>query len=68
MTMRYRGGIPRCQGQRVVFARDLLNALAEDLVAKLSMKTGLAHHASAEERTRSLDYGGVSAVRPLRHD
>jgi hypothetical protein len=44
--------MPRGQGLRVIFARDLLNALRrrelDDLVAKLSMETGLAHHLSAE--------------------
>jgi hypothetical protein len=42
----------RRQGQRVIFARDLLNALRrcelDDLVAKHSMEAERAHHLSAE--------------------
>ncbi len=45
-------GLARRHGQRVVFARDLLNILRrrelDDAVAKLSIETGLAHHPSAE--------------------
>jgi len=46
------GGLARRQGQRVIFARDLLNTLRrrdlDDAVAKLSTETGLAHHPSAD--------------------
>jgi len=45
-------GLARRQGQRVIFARDLLSTLRQrDLdgaVAKLSTETGLAHHATAD--------------------
>ena len=45
-------GLARRQGQRVIFARDLLNTLRrrdlDDAVAKLSTETGLAHHPSAD--------------------
>jgi hypothetical protein len=45
-------GLARRQGQRVVFARDLLATLRrrelEDAAAKLSAETGLAHHPAAE--------------------
>jgi type IV secretory pathway VirD2 relaxase len=45
-------GLAQRQGQRVVFARDLLNTLRrrelDDAVARLSAETGLAHHPSAE--------------------
>ncbi len=45
-------GLARRHGQRVVFARDLLNILRrrelDDAFAKLSIETGLAHHPSAE--------------------
>jgi len=45
-------GLARRQGQRVIFARDLLNTLRrrelDDAVAKLSAETGLPHHPSAE--------------------
>jgi type IV secretory pathway VirD2 relaxase len=45
-------GLARRQGQRVIFARDLLDTLRrrelDDAVAKLSAETGLAHHPSAE--------------------
>ena len=45
-------GLARRMGQRIIFARDLLNTLRrrelDDAVAKLSTDTGLAHHPSAE--------------------
>jgi hypothetical protein len=45
-------GLAGRQGRSVIFARDLLNTLRrrelEDVIAKLSMGTGLAHHPSAE--------------------
>ena len=45
-------GLARRHGQRVIFARDLLNTLRrrdlDDAVAKLSTETGLAHHPSAD--------------------
>ena len=45
-------GLARRQGQRVIFARDLLNTLRrrelDDAVAKLSTETGLVHRPSAE--------------------
>ena len=45
-------GLARRQGQRIVFARDLLETLRrrdlDDAVARLSAETGLAHHPSAE--------------------
>ena len=45
-------GLARRQGQRVIFARDLLNTLRrrelEEVTAKLSAETGLAHRPSAE--------------------
>ena len=45
-------GLARRQGQRVIFARDLLNALRrrelDEVTAKLSAETGLAHRPSAE--------------------
>jgi type IV secretory pathway VirD2 relaxase len=45
-------GLARRQGQRVIFARDLLNTLRrrelDDAVAKLSTETGLARHSSAD--------------------
>ena len=45
-------GLARRQGQRVIFARDLLDTLRrrdlDDAVAKLSAETGLAHHPSAD--------------------
>jgi type IV secretory pathway VirD2 relaxase len=45
-------GLATRQGQRIIFARDLLNTLrrheVDDAVAKLSTETGLAHHPSAE--------------------
>jgi type IV secretory pathway VirD2 relaxase len=46
------GGLARQQGQRVIFARDLLATLRrrelEDAAAKLSTETGLAYHPAAE--------------------
>jgi hypothetical protein len=45
-------GLARRQGQRIIFAHDLLNTLRrrelDDAVAKLSTDTGLAHDPSAE--------------------
>jgi type IV secretory pathway VirD2 relaxase len=45
-------GLARRQGQRVILARDLLNTLRrrelEEVTAKLSAETGLAHRPSAE--------------------
>lgn len=45
-------GLARRQGQRIIFARDLLNTLRQreldDAVARLSAETGLAHRPSAE--------------------
>jgi hypothetical protein len=45
-------GLARRQGQRVIFARDLLSTLRQrdldDAVAKLSTETGLAHHPSTD--------------------
>jgi hypothetical protein len=45
-------GLVRRQGQRVIFARDLLNTLRrrelDDAAAKLSTETGLAHHPSVD--------------------
>jgi type IV secretory pathway VirD2 relaxase len=45
-------GLARRQGQRIIFARDLLNTLRrrdlDEAVAKLSADTGLAHRPSAE--------------------
>ena len=45
-------GLARRQGQRVIFARDLLNTLRQreldDAVARLSAETSLAHRPSAE--------------------
>ena len=45
-------GLVRRQGQRGIFARDLLNTLRrrdmDDAVAKLSTETGLAHHPSVD--------------------
>jgi hypothetical protein len=45
-------GLARRQGQRIIFARDLLNTLRrrelDDAIAKLSTDTGLAHHPTAE--------------------
>jgi type IV secretory pathway VirD2 relaxase len=45
-------GLARRQGQRVVFARDLINTLRQreldDAAARLSAETGLAHRPSAE--------------------
>ena len=45
-------GLARRQGQRVIFARDLLNTLRrrelDEAAAKLSADTGLAHRPSAE--------------------
>jgi Protein of unknown function (DUF3363) len=45
-------GLARRQGQRVVFARDLLATLRrrelDDATAKLSAETGLAHQPAAE--------------------
>jgi len=45
-------GLAQRQGQRIVFGRDLLNTLRrrelDDVIAKLSTETGLAHHPSAE--------------------
>ena len=45
-------GLARRQGQRVIFARDLLNTLRrrelDEAAAKLSAETGLAHRPSAE--------------------
>jgi hypothetical protein len=45
-------GLARRQGQRVVFARDLINTLRrrelDAAAAKLSTETGLAHRPSAE--------------------
>jgi type IV secretory pathway VirD2 relaxase len=45
-------GLVRRQGQRVIFARDLLNTLRrrelDDTLARLSTETGLAHRPSAE--------------------
>ena len=45
-------GLARRQGQRVIFARDLLDTLRrrdlDEAVAKLSAETGLAHRPSAE--------------------
>jgi type IV secretory pathway VirD2 relaxase len=44
--------LARRQGQRAVFARDLINTLRrrelDEVTAKLSAETGLAHHPSAE--------------------
>jgi type IV secretory pathway VirD2 relaxase len=45
-------GLAQRQGQRVIFARDLLHTLRhrelDDAVARLSAETGLAHHPSVE--------------------
>ena len=45
-------GLAERQGQRVIFARDLLNTLRrrelDNVIAKLSTETGLAHRPSAE--------------------
>ena len=45
-------GLARRQGQRIVFARDLLDTLRRrelaEAASKLSDETGLAHHPSAE--------------------
>jgi type IV secretory pathway VirD2 relaxase len=45
-------GLAQRQGQRAVFARDLLNTLRrrelDDAISKLSGQTGLPHHPSAE--------------------
>ena len=45
-------GLARRQGQRAIFARDLLDTLRRrelgDAVAKLSAETGLAHHPSGD--------------------
>ncbi len=45
-------GLARRQGQRVVFARDLLNTLSQrelsEVSAKLAVETGLVHRPSAE--------------------
>jgi type IV secretory pathway VirD2 relaxase len=45
-------GLARRQGQRVIFARDLINTLRQreldDSAARLSAETGLAHRPSAE--------------------
>ena len=45
-------GLARRQGQRVIFARDLLNTLRrrelDEVTAKLSAETGLAHRPSGE--------------------
>ena len=45
-------GLARRQGQRIIFARDLLNTLRrrelDDAVAKLATETGLAHRPSAK--------------------
>ena len=45
-------GLARRQGQRVIFARDLLNTLRrrelDEAVAKLATETGLAHRPSAD--------------------
>lgn len=45
-------GLARRQGQRVIFARDLLDTLRrrdlDGAIAKLSTETGLAHHPSAD--------------------
>ena len=46
-------GLAQRQGQRVVFARDLLNTLRRRelgcAVAKLSIETGLVHHPSVSK-------------------
>ena len=45
-------GLARRQGQRIVFARDLINTLRrrdlDEAASKLSAETGLAHRPSAE--------------------
>jgi type IV secretory pathway VirD2 relaxase len=45
-------GLARRQGQRIIFARDLLNTLRrrelDDAITKLLSDTGLAHHPSAD--------------------
>jgi hypothetical protein len=47
-----RNGMAERQGQRVVFARDLINTLRQQeldgVASKLSAETGLAHRPSAE--------------------
>jgi hypothetical protein len=47
-----REGLARRQGQRVVFARDLLNTLRQreldEVLARVAAETGLAHRPSAE--------------------
>ena len=67
-------GLARRQGQRVVFARDLLATLRrrelEDAAAKLSTETGLAYQPAAEGEHVSgrLSAAGDARLRPLRHD
>ena len=57
-------GLARRQGQRIIFARDLLNTLRrrelDDAVAKLAPETGLAHHPSADgEHKRAMTMRSV---------
>jgi type IV secretory pathway VirD2 relaxase len=53
-------GLAQRQGQRITFARDLLNTLRrrelDDAIARLSAETGLAHRPSAEGEHVTGDY------------
>ena len=67
-------GLARRQGQRVIFARDLLATLRrrelEDAAAKLSAETGLAYQPAAEgeQCLGRLSATGDARLRPVRHD
>ncbi len=67
-------GMAERQGQRVVFARDLVNTLRrqelEGVASRLSAETGLAHRPSTEGRARlrHLSPARPPVLWPLRHD
>ena len=67
-------GLARRQGQRVIFARDLLNTLRQRdstaTVARLSAETGLLHQPSVGRRRmcRRLSSARDAGVRPVCHD
>jgi len=63
-------GLAHRQGQRVIFARDLLNTLRQrelgDAVARLSAETGLTHRPSAEGEHVSVIYRQRVTLASLR--
>jgi Protein of unknown function (DUF3363) len=63
-------GLDRRQGQRVIFARDLINTLRQreldDAATRRSAETGLAHRPSAKASISRASTGSASHLRPGR--